>query len=372
MGERRYTVAYPRRRIPRALLRGLARLVLPLLFRIEIQGRENFPARGPLLVVGNHTAVMEVALMVVYTPWQVEVLGAADVPHERFIQLIMDAYRPIPVNRGNFDRAALVKALDVLRQGGFIAIFPEGGIWAAGRMRAQTGVAWLSYRAGAPVLPIGFGGARGALQAALRLQRPRLTMRVGTPLPAARLTERRSRKADMEAYATRVVEAIRALVPEDEASPRVEITDERFELRVAVQGRGGEPAPYPAELVIDHAEALAQLLHAAPVLKIFTANLRLPTRPLQHLAQEPDPAEIARAVRSILDYLDQENPHLLTYRFGPRRAEAMRLGLEELLALARWAAAEGRRLALTPVRRYTSPEGEEVVQVEQGAFEDWM
>jgi hypothetical protein len=44
-----------------------------------------------------------------------------------------------------------------------------------------------------------------------------------------------------------------------------------------------------------------------------------------------------------------------------------------LLALARWASESGLQLALTPIRRYTSPEsGEEVVQTEQGAFEGWM
>jgi hypothetical protein len=91
------------------------------------------------------------------------------------------------------------------------------------------------------------------------------------------------------------------------------------------------------------------------------------------LDQESDPARIARATGSILDYLHDENPYLLTYRFGPQEAQAMERGLEELLALARWTSESGLRLELTPVRRYFSPErGEEVVQVSQGSFESWM
>jgi hypothetical protein len=117
---------------------------------------------------------------------------------------------------------------------------------------------------------------------------------------------------------------------------------------------------------------LAKFLHRPGILKIFTSNLNLPTRPLQNLDHETDPERIAEAVRAILDYLREDNPYLLTYRFGPQEAEAMRLGLEELLVIANWASGSGLRLILTPIRRYISPDGEEVVQVKQGAFERWM
>ncbi|MGD1994635.1 MAG: hypothetical protein PVI59_15685, partial [Anaerolineae bacterium] len=68
-----------------------------------------------------------------------------------------------------------------------------------------------------------------------------------------------------------------------------------------------------------------------------------------------------------------ENPYFLSYRFGPQMAEDMQFGLEELEALARWADEEGYSLHIIAIRRYYSPEaGEEVVQIEQGRFEDWM
>jgi 1-acyl-sn-glycerol-3-phosphate acyltransferase len=351
----------------------MGRLILPLIFRIQISGRENFPQGGPLLVVGNHRAAMEAVLMVIYTPWQVEVLGAADTPHEKIIELAARIYRPIPVNRGHFDRAALVKALAVLNQEGVVAIFPEGGIWNAGRMRAHTGVAWLSYRANAPVLPIGFSGTMGAIGEALRLRRPRLTMNVGKVMPAARLPEDQPRKVYLERYATRTVEAIEALLPPEDPARRTVIVDERFELRVAVRTDGGKKGDCPDDLVIEHAAALAKLLHCAPILKIFTRNLKLPVQPLQNLERESDPGRIVAATQPILDYLRSENPYLLTYRFGPQEAQAMERGLEELLTLARWALKSELRLELTPIRRYFSPErGEEVVQVRQGSFEGWM
>lgn len=325
------------------------------------------------MVVGNHRAVMEAVLIAVYTPWQIEPLGASDVPHEGFVQLALDTYGYIPVNRGHFDRQALLQALEVLRQGGVVAIFPEGGIWDAGRMRAQTGVAWLSYRANAPVLPIGFGGTLGALGDALRFKRPRLTMRVGEVMEAASLPEDESRKAYLQAYAARTVDAIHALLPPEDRVQTPNIEDQSFELRVTVRDENGAPEPLPDELHINHGDALAELLHSAPILKIFTSNLDLPTRPLQQLGQHPHPAEIAEAAASILSYLEEDNPYLLTYRVGPRRAEAMEQGLAELLGVARWASEAGVSLELTPVHRYTLPEtGEEITETRQDAFKGWM
>jgi 1-acyl-sn-glycerol-3-phosphate acyltransferase len=370
--EDEHTIVYPRRRVVRALLRLLGRSILSLAFRIEISGRENFPSGGPLLLCGNHTAAMEAVLMVIYPPWQVEILGSVDVPHERITQVTSSLHGFIPVNRGHFDRAALLKSLDVLRQGGILAIFPEGGIWDAGHMHAHTGVAWLSYRANAPVLPIGFSGTTGALGAALKLKRPRLTMHVGQLIPAARLPEGQSRKAYFKAFATHVVEAIKALLPADDPTLQPRIFDERFQLCVAVKASDGSPETYPDDLAIRHPAALAKFLHRPAILKIFTSNLNLPTEPLQNLDCEPDPETIAEAVRAMLNYLYGDNPYLLTYRFGSQEAEAMRLGLEELLALARWASGSGFQLTLAPIRRYTSADGEEVVQVRQGTFEEWM
>jgi 1-acyl-sn-glycerol-3-phosphate acyltransferase len=57
------TIIIPRKIITRDVVRTLGRLLLPVACRIRITGRENFPKRGPLLVVGNHAAAMEAVLM---------------------------------------------------------------------------------------------------------------------------------------------------------------------------------------------------------------------------------------------------------------------------------------------------------------------
>lgn len=110
----------------RGFLRGLGRLILPIFFKIRITGQENFPKDGPIILVGNHNAAMEGVLMVVYSPWQVEMLGAGDIPQEMITEFFEAIYQYIPIRRGHADRPALQKALDVLAQGGCWEFSPRG------------------------------------------------------------------------------------------------------------------------------------------------------------------------------------------------------------------------------------------------------
>ena len=58
-----YSLPYPRKKWIRFFIRFIGRLILPILFEIRISGKNNFPRKGPLLVVGNHTAAMEAVLL---------------------------------------------------------------------------------------------------------------------------------------------------------------------------------------------------------------------------------------------------------------------------------------------------------------------
>ncbi|KPL07645.1 hypothetical protein AMJ86_03605, partial [bacterium SM23_57] len=129
----------------------------------------------------------------------------------------------------------------------------------------------------------------------------------------------------------------------------------------------------PNDLSIKNGGALAKFLHRPAILKIFRSNLKFPIEPLERINSENDPNAIAVSLKYILNYLEDENPYLLTYRFGPKTGEEMKLGLKELLALSNWGIQRNISLKFTPIRRFYSLEnGKEIVQTKQGYFAHWM
>jgi len=316
---------------------------------------------------------VEAVLMAVFTPWQIEMLGAGDLPMEAMVETIEGLYGYIPIHRGAVDRSALRQALGILEQGGRLSIFPEGGTWEPGAMRAQTGVSWLSYRGNAPVLPVAFSGTLRAFDRALKFKRPTLTMNIGELIPAAKLPDDKARKIYLQEYANQVMEAVKALLPHDDPSVMSGIRDERFELEVKLQERGGTHRSVPPDLEIRHPESLAKCLHRPVILAIFSDDLGLPIDALQNLHIHPSAFEIEESTRLILNVLEKEFPYLLVYRYGPQEAEKMKLGLLELLTLAKWVCEAGLEMEIIPIRRYYSMETEEeVIQIEQEEYGAWI
>lgn len=368
-----YTIKYPRRRLARGLVRVLGKAILPIAFRLKVRGKENFPQKGAAILVGNHVAVMEAVLMAVVPPRQVEFLGSAEIPHERITQRAIDFYGDIPLHRGFVDRPAMRKALEVLAQGGVIGIFPEGGTWDPGKMRPQTGVAWLSYHANAPVLPIGFGGMLGALDKALKLRRPELIMNIGQLIEPIKIKPGVARKVQYEAYARQIMQAVYELIPEEEQQRESTITEERFELTIDVLHDDGKPVTSVHGIEITYPESLAKFFHRPVILKVFRENLKLPTEVLERLHEVQDAGQIYRALTHVLNYLDKQNPYFLSYRFGAKEAKEMQTSLRELAEIAQWAYQYHYLLSIRPVRIYVdSQKGIEERQVIQGVFEDWM
>jgi 1-acyl-sn-glycerol-3-phosphate acyltransferase len=365
------TRQYPRRQVQRALLRGIGRALLPLLTRTEVNGLPNFPEHGPLLVVGNHIAAMEVVLMVVYAPWQMELLGPGDIPPPPLMDGIARFHGNIPINRGNLDRHALNQALGILKQGGILGMFPEGGIWDTREKPAKSGVAWLSYHGHAPIVPIGFGGLEGAMNAALRFKRPHLTMNVGELLPAVAIPLGVARKVALHAAAQQVMQAVIALIPDQYKNTAAQITHETFLLHLTASDTQGSSIPIPSEYTIIHADALCKMWSRPAILRIFTQDIHLDVNALQHLETKPSPANILHAIDLIQGYL-HTNPGFFTYRFGIAEGIAMETGLGELKALALWAATHNFTLDIRPTRRYhVRGEVNDIIENNPGEAHTW-
>jgi 1-acyl-sn-glycerol-3-phosphate acyltransferase len=346
---------YPRRQFIRSMIRMVGRAVGALAMRTQVIGRENLPPKGPLILVGNHIAVVEVGMMATYTDYPIEIMAAGDIPLDPRYGWMADLWGIIPIKRGSMDRDGMNKALDVLNQGGVVGLFPEGGIWETTLRQARQGVAWLSNKAQAPVVPIGFGGIEGALAQIARFRRPRLTMNIGKLIPPVQVdVPGKSRKELLQQGADYIMDRITELIPEDERRIRsLPYIGETFNFSWELSTLGGVQIAIPGDIDITDKHGLSKLFHRPVMMDVFNRNLKLPVKPLVRLRRAHSPLEIAESCRVILAWLG-DNPYFFHYRFGHEEGEAMMRGLRQLEQGAQWLGEHypDTVLRLKPIRRY--------------------
>ena len=207
---------YPRRRLIRGLLRPLVDGAFFVLSDLEIIGRENLPKGGPLLVVANHFSFVDPPAMIRATsPWPIEFVGGTVLPNAppivRWIPNVWGRYKVI---RGGDSRYALRGAEAVLKQGGVLGVFPEGGNWATVLRPARPGVAFLAARTGTKLLPMGFDGLTEVFPSLRKGRRARATIRIGKPIGPFSVTGRgRQRRPQLEEIGHEIMRSIAELIP---------------------------------------------------------------------------------------------------------------------------------------------------------------
>lgn len=114
--------------------------------RLEVEGLDALPAQGPALVVGNHDSHWDPVTVGVAAirRRQIRALAKSTLWDVRGLSPILDGMGQIPVERGAGDAAALSRAVEELRAGACIGVFPEGTRSRGEVLRARSGVGRLA------------------------------------------------------------------------------------------------------------------------------------------------------------------------------------------------------------------------------------
>ncbi len=206
---------YPRRRIIRFFLRRGIHLGLAVLSRLRVEGRENLPASGPLLVVANHFHFIDPAIVIGVTPWPLDFLaGLQMVGAPPVVTVLPKMWGVYSVRRGGASTDAIRAATAVLAQNGVMGIMPEGGCWATVLRPARPGAAYIAAQSGAPLLPIGLDGVTDLFPSVRRGRRATVTVRIGRPFGPFQATGHgRERRQQLDEIGHEIMRHIADLLP---------------------------------------------------------------------------------------------------------------------------------------------------------------
>jgi 1-acyl-sn-glycerol-3-phosphate acyltransferase len=114
---------------------------LALWGRMTVEGLESIPRGGPVLLAGNHDSYFDpIAIGMAARPRrQIRALAKASLWDVRGLGPILNGMGQVPIERATGDAGALQKAIEVLRAGSCIGVFPEGTISVGREMRARSG-----------------------------------------------------------------------------------------------------------------------------------------------------------------------------------------------------------------------------------------
>jgi cytidylate kinase len=179
------------------------------LFRMKIEGAENIPAQGPVVIASNHRSNLDPFFLGVSSPRQIHFMAKAELWKVSILGRLISAAGSFPVNRGAADRRAVRNALAILDQGAVLGLFPEGHRHRDGVLGTiNPGVTLFSLREGVVTVPVVMKGTERVISGRLlRLPRVRVTFGVPLQIPPANLHH--SLRADLTGV--RLTKALEAL-----------------------------------------------------------------------------------------------------------------------------------------------------------------
>lgn len=223
-----------KRRPLREVFRWLSKVAFWLLTDLTIIGKENFPEKGPLIVVGNHFSFVDPAAFVRVSPMPLEFIGGAVNPHAPSIVLFIPRlWGFFPVKRGTGSTFALREAEKVLKRGGVLGVFPEAGNWAQVLRPPRPGAAFLVSRTNARVLPIGLDGMDQVFPSLRKFKHAKVTINIGKPYQPEPVTGKgRERRQQIDELGHEMMRRIAKLIPPEKRGHY----SEDPEIRAAAQG----------------------------------------------------------------------------------------------------------------------------------------
>ena len=173
-------------------------LLVKLLYGMRIEGKENIPQEGSIILMGNHQFDFDpVTLAICDMRRQYHFMGKKELWENKLVAWLWNEVHGFPVDRGNYDMGAIRMAMNILKSGASLGIFPEGTRHKGPQMiQLLSGASMLALRSKCPVVPIYIDGDYRPFK--------KMVVRVGKPVDMEDLCSGRVTKDACDALTARI------------------------------------------------------------------------------------------------------------------------------------------------------------------------
>ena len=143
------------------ITRWILNIVFFKIFHLHVEGRENIPVKGAVIVAPNHKSNWDPPLIgVAFSNRVVHYMAKEELFKNPIAAWILTMFGTFPVKRGSGDGSAVMRAVRELRKGYPVGIFPEGTrIKREGLGRFHSGMASIAMIEGTDILPVAVVGS---------------------------------------------------------------------------------------------------------------------------------------------------------------------------------------------------------------------
>ena len=146
--------------LPYRIICTILRALVRLIWGRWGSGCESIPNTGPVIIASNHISNWDAVLLGLACHREVHFLAKQGLFRNRFFAHVLRQVNAIPLSRSGSDTRALRRAIEVLKDGGVIALFPEGTRSKTGKLgRAKSGTGYVAHASGATVIPALISGS---------------------------------------------------------------------------------------------------------------------------------------------------------------------------------------------------------------------
>lgn len=157
-------------------------IVLRLVFRVSLSGREHIPRSGPAIIASNHRSLIDPFVIGAMSHRPVHYVAKSELFRNRIAARLLSALGAFPVRRGAGDHETIRTAQALLERGEMVLFFPEGTRTRPGPLgRPKRGVARLALETGAPVIPVAVQGT-DRIRRGVVVRPFKIRARAGAPL----------------------------------------------------------------------------------------------------------------------------------------------------------------------------------------------